>query len=81
MAQHAAEIGAFGIGAMASPFPKPDAEELVKYEEIACGAPSCPSIFIISCSEWCILTNVALLESSRRQDSKSTGLNIPIKFI
>jgi N-acetylneuraminate lyase len=47
MAQHAAEIGAFGIGAMASPFPKAGrVEELVKYcEEIACGAPSLPFYF------------------------------------
>ena len=37
-------IGAWGIGAMASPFPKVNrVEELVKYcEEIACGAPELP---------------------------------------
>ena len=47
MAQHAQEIGAFGIGAMASPFPKAGrVEELVKYcEEIACGAPNLPFYF------------------------------------
>lgn len=47
MAQHAQEIGAFGIGAMASPFPKVGrVEELVKYcEEIACGAPNLPFYF------------------------------------
>ncbi|WP_294069339.1 dihydrodipicolinate synthase family protein, partial [Proteiniphilum sp. UBA1028] len=47
MAQHAREIGAFGIGAMASPFPKAGrVEELVKYcEEIACGAPELPFYF------------------------------------
>lgn len=47
MAQHAQEIGAFGIGAMASPFPKAGRiEELVKYcEEIACGAPNLPFYF------------------------------------
>ncbi len=47
MAQHAQEIGAFGIGAMASPFPKAGrVEELVKYcEEIACGAPDLPFYF------------------------------------
>lgn len=47
MAQHAQEIGAFGIGAMASPFPKAaSVEELVKYcEEIACGAPGLPFYF------------------------------------
>lgn len=47
LAQHAQEIGAFGIGAMASPFPKAGrVEELVKYcEEIACGAPNLPFYF------------------------------------
>ncbi len=44
LARHAAEIGAWGIGAMAPPFPKIGrVEELVKYiEEIAAGAPSLP---------------------------------------
>ena len=47
LAQHAQDIGAFGIGAMASPFPKAGrVEELVKYcEEIACGAPNLPFYF------------------------------------
>ncbi|MFA5649576.1 MAG: dihydrodipicolinate synthase family protein [Proteiniphilum sp.] len=47
MARHAQEIGAFGTGAMASPFPKAGrVEELVKYcEEIACGAPDLPFYF------------------------------------
>ena len=47
LAQHAQEIGAFGIGTMASPFPKAGrVEELVKYcEEIACGAPDLPFYF------------------------------------
>lgn len=44
LAEHAQEIGAFGIGSMASPFPKVNrVEELVKYcEEIAAGAPNLP---------------------------------------
>ncbi len=44
LAAHAQQIGAWGIGAMASPFPKVNRiEELVKYiEEIACGAPNLP---------------------------------------
>lgn len=44
LARHASEIGAWGIGAMAPPFPKIGRiEELVKYiEEIACGAPELP---------------------------------------
>lgn len=47
LARHAAEIGAWGIGAMAPPFPKIGrVEELVKYiEEIACGAPKLPFYF------------------------------------
>ena len=42
MARHAQEIGAFGIGAMASPFPKAGrVEELVKSpDEIARGGPN-----------------------------------------
>ena len=44
LARHAQEIGAWGIGSMAPPFPKIGRiEELVKYiEEIACGAPELP---------------------------------------
>ena len=44
LAEHAAAIGAWGIGAMAPPFPKIGrVEELVKYvEEIASGAPGLP---------------------------------------
>ncbi|MFW9596952.1 MAG: dihydrodipicolinate synthase family protein [Paludibacter sp.] len=47
LAAHAQEAGAWGIGAMASPFPKVGRiEELVKYcEEIACGAPKLPFYF------------------------------------
>lgn len=47
LARHAQEIGAWGIGAMASPFPKAgNVEVLVKYcEEIACGAPNLPFYF------------------------------------
>lgn len=44
LAAHAQEIGAWGISAMASPFPRVNrVEELVKYcEEIAIGAPNLP---------------------------------------
>ncbi len=47
LATHAQKAGAWGIGAMASPFPKAGRiEELVKYcEEIACGAPNLPFYF------------------------------------
>lgn len=57
MAEHAQAIGAFGIGAMASPFPKAGrVEELVQYcEEIACGAPDLPisTIFLPSVASSC----------------------------
>ena len=45
--EHAQKIGAWGIGAMAPPFPKIGRiEELVKYcEEIAAGAPALPFYF------------------------------------
>lgn len=44
LAEHAAKIGAYGIGAMAPPFPKIGrVEELVRYcEEICKGAPTLP---------------------------------------
>ncbi len=47
LAEHAQKIGAWGIGAMAPPFPKINrVEELVKYcEEIAVGAPNLPFYF------------------------------------
>lgn len=47
LAAHSQEIGAWGIGSMASPMPKAGrVEELVKYcEEIACGAPDLPFYF------------------------------------
>lgn len=47
LAEHAQRIGAWGIGAMASPFPHIGrVEELVKYcEEIACGAAHLPFYF------------------------------------
>ncbi|MFG5857337.1 dihydrodipicolinate synthase family protein [Dysgonomonas sp. Shenzhen-Wh21] len=47
LAAHAQEIGAWGIGSMAPPFPKVGrVEELVKYcEEIASGAPRLPFYF------------------------------------
>lgn len=47
LAEHAEKCGAWGVGAMAPPFPKVGRiEELVKYcEEIACGAPNLPFYF------------------------------------
>ncbi|MBB3188698.1 dihydrodipicolinate synthase family protein [Microbacter margulisiae] len=47
LAAHAQKIGAWGIGAMASPFPKAgNVEQLTQYcEQIACGAPELPFYF------------------------------------
>lgn len=47
LAEHAQKIGAWGIGAMAPPFPRINrVEELVRYcEEIACGASQLPFYF------------------------------------
>lgn len=47
LAEHAQQIGVWGIGAMATPFPRIGRiEELVKYcEEIAAGAPNLPFFF------------------------------------
>lgn len=66
LAAHAQEIGAWGIGAMASPFPKVNRiEELVKYcEEIACGAPELPFYYYhIPVFNGAYLSMVALLEA------------------
>ncbi len=66
LARHAAEIGAWGIGAMAPPFPKIGrVEELVKYiEEIASGAPELPFYYYhIPAFNGAFLPMVKLLEA------------------
>lgn len=66
LAEHAAKIGAWGIGAMASPFPKIGRiEELVKYiEEIASGAPQLPFYYYhIPAFNGAFLPMVKLLEA------------------
>ena len=66
LAEHAASIGAWGIGAMAPPFPKVNrVEELVKYiEEIACGAPNLPFYYYhIPAFNGAFLPMVKLLEA------------------
>ena len=66
LAQHAQEIGAWGIGAMAPPFPKIGRiEELVKYcEEIAAGAPNLPYYYYhIPAFNGAYLPMVKLLEA------------------
>lgn len=66
LAEHAARIGAWGIGAMAPPFPKIGrVEELVKYiETIAAGAPELPFYYYhIPAFNGAYLPMVSLLES------------------
>ena len=66
LAEHAQKIGAWGIGAMAPPFPKIcRIEELVKYiEEIACGAPELPFYYYhIPAFNGAFLPMVKLLEA------------------
>ena len=66
LAEHAQKIGAWGIGAMAPPFPKVGrVEELVKYcEEIACGAPNLPFYFYhIPAFNGAFLSMVTFLEA------------------
>ena len=66
LARHAAEIGAWGIGAMAPPFPKINrVEELVAYiEEIAAGAPELPVYYYhIPAFNGAFLPMVKLLEA------------------
>lgn len=66
LAEHAARIGAWGIGAMAPPFPKIGrVEELVKYiETIAAGAPELPFYYYhIPAFNGAYLSMVSLLES------------------
>lgn len=69
LAAHAQKIGAWGIGAMASPFPKVNRiEELVKYcEEIASGAPELPFYYYhIPAFNGAFLPMVELLKCGRR---------------
>ena len=66
LAEHAQKIGAWGIGAMAPPFPKIGRiEELVKYcEEIAAGAPELPFYYYhIPAFNGAFLPMTALLEA------------------
>ncbi len=66
LAEHAQKIGAWGIGAMAPPFPKVNrVEELAKYcEKIACAAPELPFYFYhIPAFNGAYLSMVAFLET------------------
>ena len=74
LAEHAQKIGAWGIGAMAPPFPKVGrVEELVKYcEEIACGAPDLPFYYYNMPS----MTGVSLSVPSFLIEGKKTMPNL-----
>ena len=76
LARHAQEIGAFGIGAMASPFPKVGRiEELVKYcEEIASGAPQCfhSSKLLMAVSPILRASNIPMKASTNTTNACST---------
>lgn len=79
LAEHAQKIGAWGIGAMAPPFPKVSRiEELVKYcEEIACGAPELPFYFYhIPAFNGAFLSMVAFLEAVDGRIPNFAGINI-----
>ena len=74
LAEHAQKIGAWGIGAMAPPFPKVGrVEELVKYcKEIACGAPDLPFYYYNMPS----MTGVSLSVPSFLIEGKKTMPNL-----
>lgn len=77
LAEHAQQIGAWGIGAMAPPFPKIGrVEELVKYcEEIACGAPSLPFYYYhIPAFNGAYLSMVSFLQAVDGRISNFAGI-------
>ena len=77
LAEHAQTIGAFGIGAMATPFPKIGRiEELVKYcEEIASGAPNLPFYYYhIPAFNGAFLSMVELLKAVDGRIPNFTGI-------
>ena len=78
LAEHAQKIGAWGIGAMAPPFPKVGRiEELVKYiEEIACGAPDLPFYYYhIPAFNGAFLPMVELLKDVDGRVPNFAGIN------
>ena len=77
LARHAEEIGAWGIGAMAPPFPKIGRiEELVKYcEEIASAAPSLPFYYYhIPAFNGVFLSMVDFLKAVDRRITNFAGI-------
>ena len=79
LAEHAQKIGAWGIGAMAPPFPKIGRiEELVKYcEEIAAGAPELPFYYYhIPAFNGAFLPMLAFLKAVENRIPNFAALNI-----
>lgn len=77
LASHAQEIGAYAIGAMASPFPKVSrVEELVEYcEELAMSAPNLPFYFYhIPALNGVFLPMLPLLEAVDGRISNFAGI-------
>ena len=84
LARHAAEIGAWGIGAMAPPFPKISrVEELVKYiETIASGAPQLPFYYYhIPAFNGAFLPMVQLLEAVDGRVDNFAGIKYTFESI
>lgn len=84
LAEHAQKIGAWGIGAMAPPFPKIGRiEELVKYcEEIAAGAPDLPFYYYhIPAFNGAFLPMVKLLEAVDGRISNFAGIKYTYESI
>ena len=84
LAEHAKSIGAWGIGAMAPPFPKINrVEELVKYiEEIACGAPDLPFYYYhIPAFNGAYLPMVKLLEAVDGRVQNFAGIKYTFESI
>ena len=84
LAEHAQTIGAFGIGAMATPFPKIGRiEELVKYcEEIASGAPNLPFYYYhIPAFNGAFLSMVELLKAVDGRIPNFAGIKYPYESL
>lgn len=84
LARHAQEIGAWGIGAMAPPFPKIGRiEELVKYiEQIASGAPDLPFYYYhIPAFNGAYLPMVKLLEAVDGRVENFAGIKYTFESI
>ena len=84
LAAHAAEIGAWGIGAMAPPFPKIGRiEELVKYcEAIASAAPGLPFYYYhIPAFNGAFLPMLELLKAVDAHISNFAGIKYPFESL